>query len=237
MAEIPKGYHIEILDSDDSDEEWLRRDDNRQSFRLTDRPFADSINHYLGHLPSQILNLMTGQEGGLSVTVLDMGGGRRSRCAGEIASRYGYKVQVTNLELMPAIVIRPNGVRYIEGNICDMWQIAEGSVDFAYTYQVLPHLEEGITVVRALSEIARVLAPGGVAIIDESEFSQLGPTDIRLLAFAEANDVFLQRRTGNSVEKGKVTFGASAYWHFLMMLKEPVNWTVATIRERLVESI
>lgn len=237
MVEAPSGYHIDIYRSHRAENEWLASNDGLRSFRLTDRPFADSINHYLGHLPSQILDLMTGQRDRLPVAVLDIGGGRRSRCAGEIAARYGYGVQVTNLEFMPAIVTRPNGVRYIEGNICDMWQIPNGSVDFAYTYQVLPNFEFGSEESeRALVEIARVLSPGGVALIDEPRFSQFGPRNPRIYAFETTNHVLLQGRTGNYVEKGKIAFGA-VYWTFLIMAKEPVNPELLLIREKLVTSI
>ncbi len=49
-----------------------------------------------------------------------------------------------------------------------MWQIQDSSVDFAYTYQVLPHFESGNRErERALSDIARVLSPGGVALIED----------------------------------------------------------------------
>src|SRR3989338_2787082 len=116
MSNFPEGYHIENTSL------WgdlLVGNDRKESFRLTDRPFESEINHYLGYLPSQILNYLLQNNPDRVIQVLDGGGGRLSASSAEIARVYGSRVDVTNLELMPAEVVPP-GVRYITGNVCNM---------------------------------------------------------------------------------------------------------------------
>jgi predicted SAM-dependent methyltransferase len=59
------------------------------------------------------------------------------------------------------------------GDCCDLGQFADGSVHEVYASHVLEHLGYQTDLPRALSEIARVLKPGGSAMISVPDFEVL----------------------------------------------------------------
>lgn len=235
LTEVPDGYHIEVI------KPWgdcLINDieQRREFFRLTDRPFEDEINHHLGYLPSQILDYLIRRSPERVINVLDVGGGRLSASVIEIAETYDSRVHVTNLELVGSDRSLPQNVEYMQGDICEDTDIKPGSIDFAYSFQVLTHFVNDSKRLIALRQIARMLAPGGVALIDDKYFSQMGLIDPRLTDFIIENSVFAMRRRGNSADKGKVVFGVGP-WPFLMMIKEPFDEEILRIREVIVGHI
>jgi SAM-dependent methyltransferase len=230
MPNFPEGYYI----NDGAFwGEFLVRSDGKESFRLTNRSFEQEIDHYLGYLPSQILNYLVGKNQDRPTKVLDAGGGSRSVSATEIAKKYGTKVDVTNVELLPSFGNIPEGISYAVANICDMSSIPSISIDFAYSYQVLPNFEEGNEKqLKAHKEIARILAPGGAALVPDRYFSRMPILDPRVLEFGMENNVEIILRYGNISEKGKYTFGAP--WKFPMILKRPVDYNFFRIQPKLI---
>ncbi|MDP3955299.1 MAG: hypothetical protein Q8Q15_02965 [bacterium] len=231
---LPKGYRIEstrffgeaLSHRNEKDEliEW---------FRLTNREFT-AIDHYFGYLPSQLIEYLV-KKRGKSLRIADIGGGRKSRCVAGIASKYGSALRVFNVDLVhnhtvPAEVLRVTG---------DVGSLPISGIDFALCYQLVPFLENNDGNYKkgtlAVKEIADVLRPGGIALIDETYFSSLPLLDPELDSLMLQTDSMFSTRRGNRSEPGEVIFGGPT--HFLMVEKNPIDWNLATVRERLIGHI
>jgi SAM-dependent methyltransferase len=79
-------------------------------------------------------------------------------------------VQVSGLDLSPEAIVwcASKGLGYVEqGDICAM-PFADGSFDLVLATDIIEHVDDDA---RALSEIARVLKPGGVALVTVPAFT------------------------------------------------------------------
>jgi SAM-dependent methyltransferase len=86
-----------------------------------------------------------------------------------VAERVG-AASVTGVELIPthAEVARARGIDVIEGNLDDGFPVEDESFDFVHANQVIEHVRRTDGFV---SELCRVLAPGGIACISTNNFS------------------------------------------------------------------
>lgn len=231
---LPKDYQIEqtrlwgeaLVRKNEAGEiiEW---------FRLTDREFS-AIDHYFGYLASQLIEYLI-QKRGRPIRVADIGGGRKSRCALGMVSKYSSALRVYNVDLVHNHSF-PTGVHQVKGSL-EALPIA--GIDFALCYQVVPFLENSDGKYgqgeQAVKEIAKVLTPGGIALINEDYFSTLPFMDPRLSSLMVQTDTMISGRRGNRSESGEVVFGGPT--SFLMIEKNPIDWNLATIREKLIGHI
>ncbi|MDP3998411.1 MAG: methyltransferase domain-containing protein [bacterium] len=236
--EIPKGYSIQKIKRWGDFLNHQRKSAVVESFRLTDRTFTQ-IDHYLGSLPSQMIEYLIGRNGG-KIRIGDIAGGRKSLCAKEMAEKYKGRVTVANIDLLhnPDRFRLPNLIQ-IAGDVTDL-PLQTKSLDFALCYQLFPGLEDDGNYtkgVAAVAEIARTLKEGGVALINEDYlcrrcfFSQ--DKTIKNLA-AEAN-IFMSRRQGNNSRPGEMVTGGHS--SFLMIEKRPQDFNLLRIRERIIGHI
>lgn len=207
---------------------------HKESFDLRDREFG-LIDRVFGYLPSQLIEYKINHAIELPITILDVGGGGFSVSARNIAERYGPTVRVINVDvaLHSSVKDTPNFQARLE-DACSL-TIPDDSVDFAYTYQVI-HCLSPARKHMAIREIARVLKPGGIALIDEDRYCILPPEDAQLHDLAKNLATQIYLRTGN-VRKtlGSPSIGFKETDKFLMIAKPPVDPRVLEIKEKTEE--
>lgn len=236
--EVPKGYSIQTIEGWGDFLSHQRGDAVVESFRLTDRAFAQ-IEHYLGYLPSQIIEYLIKRNGG-KIRIGDIAGGRKSLCAKELAEKYKESATVIGVDLLhnPGKSRLPNLVQ-ITGDVTGL-PLQTESLDFALCYQLFPGLENDGKYTKgmaAVAEIARTLKEGGVALIEEDYLCHrcifFQDEEIRKLA-AEAN-IFMFPRRGNNSEPGQMVTGGPS--DFLMVQKRPQDFNLLRIREKIIGHI
>lgn len=233
MAEQPpKGYRIShtgfwgealFLDRyDGQPKEW---------FRLTDRTFP-AINHYFGYLPSQFIEYLVGKLD-RKLLIADIGGGKKSLCAQGIAEKYGDKAEVVNVDLIHVAEPHPGNVTPLKADACNI-PLRTGGIDLALSFQFFPHLENDGQYTKGMGvigEIARILRPGGVALIDENYICGLPLSDRRFIEVFPRTNTILSVRLGNRAEPGQIIFSGPGA--FLMMEKLPIDYNLSAIRSKI----
>ncbi len=145
-----------------------------ESFLLTERDFG-RVNEALGYLPYRLIEFYIGQPQMDQVRILDIGGGRDATAARGIASRYPL-AQVENVDIV-AINESSGNFTSRRGDACGL-NLPDASIDFTYSYQLLPYMSREGNFARhnrVIEEVFRVLRPGGSGVIDfTNEFSLPG---------------------------------------------------------------
>ena len=101
------------------------------------------------------------------IEILDIGGGCDSVLAREIASTYKDKVRVTNLDVvLNTNIEKTSNFKAIHGDVLKMNEFSDNSIDFAYSYKLFQWFIKEEKKHRALNEVARVLKPGGMALLE-----------------------------------------------------------------------
>lgn len=144
-----------------------------ERFLLTDRsftgrPFADGgIDKFFGNIPSRLIREK--QQTKVVVNVVDIGGGKKSASAKEIAETYPRTV-VTNIDLVIEQERTNNNLTEKPGSILKI-PLEDRTADLVYTHQVVPFLTKDRAKI-AVAEVARLLVKGGFGIIDDGHFSR-----------------------------------------------------------------
>jgi len=217
---IPEGYHIL---SQTAWGDFLSKDDKTEHFLLTDRHFKN-INHYLGYLPSQIIEYLLKKFPEREVRILDLGAGKEVLAARELIEKYP-RLRVYTADLVVNPKLTSNGVDVTQSDGSRL-VFADNVFDFVYSYEALRNIrdeEKHVTIVR---ELIRVLKPGNAAILDETL-----PIDKLKERIDDATALFLYRR-GNINEPGTIVLGSPTCT--TMILKDPIDHDLLTIKERIV---
>jgi len=230
---MPKKYKIEqggeIVDGRGADR--LINKETGHWFFLTNRPFEE-IDHTFSHLPSRaIAELKKIKPKEEFIRILDVGGGREARAAGDIAAKYGgqkdERVKVFSVDLTARKQNR-EGMRQIVGSALQL-PIRDDSIDMAYSRMSLSLIEEAEPEKfrEALREVARVLQPGGVFFLDKTYMEKLGsPPDLKTIS-EELGVVFYTKELGlflGPIERILRKIEDTYYkCRFLIMIKEPVD--------------
>lgn len=193
----------------------LRRKDGRETFLLTERSFTSAIDGVFGNLPSRLIRFYLNRAHDGPVTVLDLGGGRDAKTASQIASQYP-DTQVMNIDWVAINETRGNLISR-QGDVCNL-TLANRSVDFVYSHQVLPHMDNQGNFkkpTKAVEEGVRVLRPGGSAIIDFTDDSYIPGSVLRNIE---------QRVEGLVMIKEKSYGGV-----FLFIVRNPVDPAIVNL--------
>lgn len=232
MPEVPKGYTIintpllgDVLKKDGGSDDPY---DTSEFFRLTGRKFED-IDHYLGYLPSQMIEYLLHKN--WRINIADFGGGRDSVTIDAIKERYGRRVKALNVDLLPNKPTHLITARRVQADITRL-PLADNSIHLGLSFQVLPHMETDAKALDALKEIGRVLVPGGVAFIDDNNMISGNPDFSNVFELEDTMGCILTTRLGNNARPEEVHFGEPS--RFLMVQKQPQDRGMVGIRERSV---
>jgi ubiquinone/menaquinone biosynthesis C-methylase UbiE len=167
---MPKDSHLEDIDGN----QMLMR--KKENFFLSNRSFEDTDNYFSGAI-SKVLDESLQRVTGRPLQVLDIGGGIDSEAILTIGERYGNRVHGINVDIAHDVTPNKISPSRIQADVRHL-PLANGSIDVAYSRQVLPfllrlHKEHPQNVNQMLFEISRVLASGGIAVLDdEGELSR-----------------------------------------------------------------
>lgn len=149
----------------------------REEFYLSHRRFNEINAYFSGMISQQIADLLE-RTTDRPVQILDIGGGVGSEAVRDIQQRYGNRVRAINADIAHDKSLG-TGADRVQAEVQHL-PFASGKFDIAYSLQLFPFLrrfekDHYIQVFQGLTEIARVLSPGGIAFInDEEELSGTG---------------------------------------------------------------
>lgn len=149
-----------------------------EEFKLSNRHF-EVIDYYVSYKFLGLIIKKIKENSGRKVVVLDLGGGVNSEAVRGIL-RHPFlkgKVKVINVDLfarnipreeLEAEGIDSNDIVIINEDFATGTGVPDDSVDAVISYQVLDYVVS-VNFSLVLDNVARVLAPGGEALIDESQ--------------------------------------------------------------------
>lgn len=186
----------------------LRRE-NGETFLLTERTFSQTVDTFFWLLPSRLIEYYLRRAQSDQVRVLDAGGGRDATTARAVVSRFP-SVQMINIDL---VAINEENGNFISqrGDLCDL-NLPNGSIDFAYSHQVLPYMDGSgnfARPIKVIEGISRALKPGGTALIDYSNDYSTELLDVVRDRGSIKGSVFSKRKSYRG--------------NFLLLSKDPVE--------------
>lgn len=211
-------------------------------FALTNRSFRQ-VDRELRAVTSRVLQTMTETQQ-RPVRVLDAGGGRRSRAAHDVAEKYTDSVIVFNSDLMAQREGDSPNMLPVRSSV-DELPFKSGSIDIVYSHMLIPWLqtpsdsseEDGSSVdmLDALSEMTRVLRPGGVCVTNNDivgRFSNDDPAKEDLDSYLDAK---VSRKDGglflipSAVLLHALDPVAWSHHQIFVMQKEPIDANIDDI--------
>lgn len=135
-------------------------------------------------------------------TVLDAGSGRGAWKTVILGSAEHYH----SIDTGPRGDHKPTWV----GDICDMGQVPDGTYDAVVCHQVLEHVREPAN---AVAEMARVLKPGGRAVISVPHLSRRHELPHDYFRFTQEGLAYLARKQGLQVEELRTYGGCLSFLH------------------------
>lgn len=162
---LPQGYKLYDIEGNpmmgNKEEEFNVKNRN---FKEVDEYFSNEISHKINELLTKNSNSQ--------IRVLDLAGGTESRAVMEIEKEFGDRLKAINIDIA-LNTEKGNGTKRIQGDATNI-PLVDSSVDIIYSRQLLPFIlrfnrEHYLQIKKILSEVARVLKPGGIAILDDEE--------------------------------------------------------------------
>lgn len=192
-----------------------------RSFEMIDGFFSQEI--------SNSIQTLRAAKPDKKVRILDLAGGIESQAVKDIKEQFGDSVQAVNIDFAHNVQ-KGQGAERIQGDATRL-PIADACIDIIYSRQFLPFLrrfssKHKLQVEKVLSEIARVLTPGGIAFIDDE--GEISGTKL------ENNRKALEDKLGVTLETHESIYGRvkrkfPKFWKeeikpakFLVM-KKPLN--------------
>jgi ubiquinone/menaquinone biosynthesis C-methylase UbiE len=205
---LPSGYRI-------SDEEGFKMMENRkEQFEIINRSFFD-IDKYFSQGISNTINKLLNKYPNGQIQVLDLAGGIESQAVKDIEKekKFENRVRALNIDIAQNIE-KGKGAPRVQGDATNI-PLADSSIDIVYSHQLLPfmerfHSEHSSQVKNVLSEVARVLKPGGVAFLDDEEELSGAKSDIKRQELANKLGVILE--THDSARKVRGDRNFPKFW-------------------------
>ena len=223
---IPKGFHKGTTFSlENKKVETIVSDKNpKERFQLRNRSFEAIDKTFSGMLSEAIKFFLESYN--KPVTVVDIGGGTEARAINELKAKYKKYESRLNCVGIDFVIDTDDPRGKLIGDILSLPIIAN-SVDVAYSRQSLTLIGESNRdkFDAGLTEIARVLKPGGVAFVDKEYWSSLPQNDPELTKLQKKLAVrFSSGEFGVSfLEKLCRVLEGDNPVRFVVMLKNPVN--------------
>jgi SAM-dependent methyltransferase len=204
---LPSGYGI----YEEQGNEMLGRA-RKEEFNIKNRSFL-TVDKYFSQEISGTISEFLGKYPNRKIQVLDLAGGMESQAVKDIVriKEYGDRVKALNVDFAQNVE-KGKGAHRVQGDAANI-PLADSSVDIVYSRQFLPFIrnlnlvnrEHVLQVKKVLSEVARVLKPGGIAFIDDEEELSGPKSDKKRRELAEEFGVVLQNRdsTNQTLENGK----------------------------------
>ena len=198
-------------------------------FLLTNRSFKE-INHSFANIPEKIIVDLKDRrtEESDPIRVLDVGGGIESRASGELAEKeHNQNVQVFSID-MAVRKKDQEGLRQIAGDVLKL-PIRDGAIDLAYSRMSMSLIEEEEPgkLFEALREVARVLKPGGIFLVDKTFTERLEKLEEFKSLEEELGVVFYSKELGLFLKPLERLLNKLRHdypdWKFIIMIKEPVD--------------
>lgn len=217
---LPEGYGF-------YEEEGAKMLGNKtEEFNVKNRAFENIDLYFNTAISSRIMEL-SNRHPGTQVKILDLAGGTESKSVKDISQKFGGRVSAVNIDFAQNVAKGAGALR-VQGNVMSI-PAADASFDIIYSRQLLPfllrfdrkHLSQ---VEKVLSEVSRVLKPGGIAFLDdEEELSGQKSNGKRAEIAARLHTTLDTGESGAPVRKkrGFLSFGGEKlrYQKFLIMRK------------------
>lgn len=149
-----------------------------KTFILTNRPLEEIDDHFASLVTKITEHFVTSAPD--VIRLLDLGGGKESKCALQIAEKYKSRVEVASIDLVanPSLVTTPNVVAITADATQPEIHIPKQSIDLVYSYMMLPFMNDTSLqqIKRLLRGVSQVLKPSGVALLDlypRDKFSEI----------------------------------------------------------------
>ena len=198
-------------------------------FFLTNRPFKD-INHNFANIPQKVIEELKDRrtEKSEPIRVLDVGGGIESRASSELAEKErDQNVQVFSID-MAVRKKDQEDLHQIAGDVLKL-PIKDGAIDLAYSRMSVSLIaeEEPGKLFEALREVARVLKPGGIFLVDKTFTERLEKLEEFKSLEGELGVVFYSKELGLFLKPLERLLNKLRHdypdWKFIIMIKEPVD--------------
>jgi ubiquinone/menaquinone biosynthesis C-methylase UbiE len=162
---LPPGYRLYKLEGNSM------IGNGKEDFNVKNRSFLEVDTYFSDEISRKISELLT-KDPDSQIHVLDLAGGTESRAIGEIEKEFGDRVKAINIDIA-LNTEKGNEANRIQGDATHI-PLVDSSIDIVYSRQLLPFIlrfnrEHSLQVKKVLSEVARVLKPGGIAILDDEE--------------------------------------------------------------------
>lgn len=199
---IPKGYKLYEVEG------HSMMGNKKEEFNIKNRSFQDIDGYFSNEISKKINELLLNNSNN-QVFVLDLAGGTESRAVNEIEKEFGNRMKAINID----IAINPNkGIETnrIQGDATQI-PLANSSMDIVYSRQFLPFImrfnpEHFSQLKKVITEIARVLKPGGIAFLDDEEELSGVRSESKRREIAAELGVILEPHESINNKKGNMNF-------------------------------
>lgn len=160
----PFGYTIDVANG--SEPSLVDTTGKKRNVRITNRNLRKLDELFDGNLIQLINELENQNSGRRPFRVLDCVAGSDSRAARDLSSR-NPDMEIYSIDFLTRKAVGPKNTQLIKGDAYRL-PIISGSIDFAYSYGFFYYLEQEhrfSEMNSAMAEIARVLVPGGKALV------------------------------------------------------------------------
>jgi len=201
---IPNGYKFFEVE----DNPMLGSNNKKEEFAVKNRSFSDVDRYFSGGISREIKKLL-GESPNEQIRVLDLAGGTESQAVRDIEKEFGNSVKALNIDFAQDIE-KGKGADRVQGDATHI-PLADASIQLVYCRQLLPFMKrfnsEHISQVnKVLSEVARVLKPGGIAFLDDEEELSGPKSDNKRQELADKLGVILESYDSVSLRKGDRNF-------------------------------
>jgi ubiquinone/menaquinone biosynthesis C-methylase UbiE len=182
----------------------------KEEFAVKNRSFLE-VDTYFSQEISKTINELLNKRPVGQIQVLDLAGGTESQAVKdiEIEKEFGNRVLALNIDFSQNIE-KGKGALRVQGDATQI-PLADSSIDIVYSRQFLPFImrfnpKHNLQIKKVITEVARVLKPGGIAFLDDEEELSGAKSDNKRQQLANEFGVILETRESLRLVKGNRNF-------------------------------